>query len=75
MVTDYVKQGVEERLFRDDIPVEVLSTTLWAQLLGVLQIITVKKELFELIQVKREDIIESHIKLVLNGILKNNEKT
>lgn len=74
MVTGYVKQGVEEGLFRDDIPVVVLSTTLWAQLLGVLQIITVKKELFELIQVKRDDIIDCHLKLVLNGIMKNNEK-
>ena len=70
MVTDYVKKGVEEGLLRDDIPVTALSATLWAQLLGVLQIVTVKKDLFELIQVKREDIIESHIKLVLNGILK-----
>jgi len=73
-VTEYVKQGVEEGLIRDDIPVAVLSSTLWAQLLGVLQIITVKKELFELIDVKNEDIIDSHLKLVLNGILKRNEK-
>ncbi len=74
MVTEYVKKGVEEGLIRNDIPVAVLSSTLWAQLLGVLQIITVKKELFELIEVKNEDIIESHLKLVLNGILKRNEK-
>jgi len=74
MVTEYVKKGVEEGLIRNDIPVAALSSTLWAQLLGVMQIITVKKELFELIEVKNEDIIESHLKLVLNGILKRNEK-
>ena len=75
MVSEYVKKGMEEGLIRNDIPAEALSSTLWAQLLGVMQIITVKKELFELIHVSREAIIESHIKIVLNGILKNHENS
>ncbi len=70
MVSEYVQKGVKEGLIRNDIPAEVLSSTLWAQLLGVMQIITVKKELFEIIQITKEDVIDSHIKIVLNGILK-----
>ena len=75
MVTEYVKKGIDEGSIRSDIPVQALSSTLWAQLLGVMQIITVKRELFELINVSREDIIESHIKIVLNGIRNRNEKS
>jgi len=75
MVTEYVKKGVDEGLIRDDISVEALSSTLWAQLFGVLQIVTVKKGLFALIHVSKEDIISSHIKIVLNGILKRNEES
>jgi AcrR family transcriptional regulator len=75
MVTEYVRKGIDEGLIRDDIPVEALSSTLWAQLLGVLQIVTIKKELFELIHVSKEEIIDSHIKIVLNGIIKRNEKS
>jgi len=74
LVTEYVSKGVEEGMIRNDIPVEALSTTLWAQLMGVMQIIIMKKDLFELIHVKGEDIIKSHIQIVLNGIIRNHEK-
>ncbi|MGD2035318.1 MAG: TetR/AcrR family transcriptional regulator [Bacteroidales bacterium] len=71
LVTKYVEQGMAEGLIRNDISENALSSTLWAQLMGVLQIITLKRDLFELIGVSREDIIESHIKIALNGILAN----
>jgi AcrR family transcriptional regulator len=74
LVSEYVKKGVDEGSIRDDIPAEALSTTLWAQLMGVMQIIIMKKDLFELIHVKGEDVIKSHIQIVLNGIIRAHEK-
>ncbi len=74
LLTKYVEQGIEQGMIRNDMPVNALSSTLWAQIMGVLQVITLKRDLFELIGVTKEDIIESHLKIALNGILKN-EKT
>lgn len=70
LLNKYVEQGMKQGLIRDDISVNALSSTLWAQLLGVLQIVTVERKFFEIIHVGKEDIIESHIKIALNGILK-----
>jgi len=70
LVTKNVEQGIKQGIIRDDLSVNALSSTLWAQLLGVLQIITAERDLFELINVSKEDIIESHIKIALNGITK-----
>ncbi len=71
MVQKLVEEGIQQGLIRNDIPANALSSTLWAQVMGVLQVVIMKKELFELIHVKKEDIIESHLKIVLNGIIKN----
>jgi AcrR family transcriptional regulator len=69
MVGKLVEKGISEGTIRKDIPANALSSTLWAQLMGVLQVVTMKRELFELIKVSREDILDSHIKIVLNGLL------
>ena len=70
LVTRNVERGIKEGMIRDDISVNALSSTLWAQLLGVLQIVATERDFFELIHVSKEDIIESHIKIALNGITK-----
>jgi TetR/AcrR family transcriptional regulator len=74
LVTKYVELGVQQGLIRDDIPVKALSTTLWAQMMGVMQIIILKMDLFKLIDVSKEAILDSHIKIILNGLLKNEKK-
>lgn len=74
LVNEYVKKGIEEGLIRNDIPAAALSTTLWAQIMGVLQIVVLKKDLFKLINVSGKEVIDSHIKIVLNGIIKKDEK-
>jgi TetR/AcrR family transcriptional regulator len=74
LVQKLVEEGIREGLIRDDIPANALGSTLWAQLMGVLQIVIMKQELFELINVRKEDILQSHIKIALNGVLKH-EKT
>jgi TetR/AcrR family transcriptional regulator len=70
LVTEYVEKGIQQDLIRDDIPVNTLSNILWAQLIGVLQVANRKKELFDLVNITREDLIESHFKIALKGIKK-----
>ena len=70
LVTEFVQEGIEQNLIRSDIPVNILSNILWSQLIGVLQVAKRKKELFNLVNITREELIDSHFKIVLNGIRK-----
>ena len=70
LVTEFVEEGIQQGIIRNDIPVNQLSNILWAQLIGVLQIANRKKELFDLVNIAREELIENHFKIVLNGIKK-----
>jgi AcrR family transcriptional regulator len=70
LVTEYVMEGIHQGLIRDDIPVNILSNILWSQLLGVLQVASRKKELFELVDINQKDLIDNHFKIVLKGIKK-----
>lgn len=68
LVTKLVKEGVEQNIIRNDIPVNILSNILWSQLMGVLQVANRKKELFDLVNITRDELIENHFKIILNGI-------
>lgn len=70
LVTEFVNTGIQQGIIRNDIPVNVLSNILWSQIVGVLQVANRKKDLFNLIDISREDLIENHFKIVLNGIRK-----
>lgn len=70
LVTELVENGIQQGIIRDDIPVNILSNILWSQLIGVLQVANRKKELFNLVNITREELIENHFKIVLNGIKK-----
>jgi len=70
LVTEFVEKGIQQDLIRDDIPVDILSHILWSQLIGVLQVTGRKKELFDLVNITQEELIENHFKIVLNGIHK-----
>ena len=70
LVTELVDIGIQQDLIRNDMPVNILSNILWAQLIGVLQVANTKKELFDLVNITREELIENHFKIVLNGIKK-----
>jgi AcrR family transcriptional regulator len=68
LVTEFVHEGIKQNLIRSDIPVNILSNILWSQLIGVLQVANRKKELFDLVNITREELIQNHFKIVLNGI-------
>lgn len=68
LVTEFVAEGVKQGILRTDIPIEIISHTLWAQLMGVIQISAKKKALFDLVNITQQDILECHFKIVLNGL-------
>lgn len=68
LVTEFVKKGIQEGIIRNDIPVNIISNILWSQLIGVLQVAKRKKELFNLVNITQEELIENHFKIVLKGI-------
>jgi AcrR family transcriptional regulator len=70
LVTEFVEEGIQQGIIRDDIPVNMLSNILWSQFVGVLQVANRKEELLNLVNITREELIENHIKIVLNGIRK-----
>lgn len=68
LVTNFVSEGVKLGILRTDIPIEIISHTLWAQLMGVIQISAKKKALFDLVNITQQDILGCHFKIVLNGL-------
>ena len=70
-VVEIVKEGINDRSLRDDIPAGLLATTLWSQMLGVMQVISNKKEIHSLFNIKPGEILQTHFELVLNGAKKS----
>lgn len=70
LVNEFVEQGIREGSMRDDIPPESLSHILWSQMVGVIQVASSKKELFDLVNITSEELIENHFKIVIKGIQK-----
>jgi hypothetical protein len=68
MVIRIIEQGVEEKLIRDDIPPPIIGHTLWMQMLSVMRFVTMKKAIFQMLDLSSTEIYESHFELVLNGI-------
>jgi AcrR family transcriptional regulator len=70
LVLKYVEQGIKEGSIRDDISVNALASALWSQLLGVIQVMMRKKEIFKVFNITKEEVFQSHFEIVLNGIKK-----
>ena len=67
-VIQVVEQGVAEKLIRSDIPVVLVAHTLWMTVLSVIRFVTMKADLFAILDLSPAQIFESHFELVLNGI-------
>lgn len=68
MVKQLVEQGVKDELIRSDIPPLLIAHTLWMQVIGVIQFVSVEESLFDLLELAPKEVYESHFELVLNGI-------
>ncbi|MCP4310493.1 MAG: TetR/AcrR family transcriptional regulator [Bacteroidetes bacterium] len=67
-VIQVVEQGVAEKIIRSDIPAALVAHTLWMTVLSVIRFVSMKKELFKMLELSPAKIFESHFELVLNGI-------
>jgi len=69
---EVVESGIKDGSIRDDLPVPAVANTLWAQTLGVLQVIRNKKEVFELLDTSGDEVMQCHYELLLNGVKNKN---
>ncbi len=67
LVTQQVALGIQDGSLRGDLPVEVFSATLWSQMLGVLIVLNNKADLYEIFNLKADEILQTHLELVSNG--------
>ena len=65
-----VELGIEDGSLRSDIPSRIFSATLWTQLLGLLVIMNNKSDLYEMFDINRIDILQTHLALVSEGATK-----
>lgn len=69
---EVVESGIKDGSIRGDLPVPAVANTLWAQTLGVLQVIRNKKEVFELLDTSGDAVMQCHYELLLNGVKNKN---
>ena len=65
---EVIESGIHDGSLRNDHSVSALANTLWAQTLGVLQVIQNKREVFELFQLSPREVMQCHYELVINGV-------
>lgn len=69
IVEECVGQGIMDQSLRQDIPLEILSTTLWSQMIGILIVAHKKADLFEMYGVTEEQVLKTHFELLTHGTL------
>jgi AcrR family transcriptional regulator len=69
LVMQQVTKGMQDGSLRDDLPTEVLSATLWSQMLGVLIVLNNKADLYEIFNLRADKILATHMELVSNGCI------
>jgi hypothetical protein len=65
---EVVESGMNDGSIRNDLSVPAMANTLWAQTLGVLQVIRNKREVFELFKLSAQEVMQCHYELLLNGV-------
>jgi len=75
LVGHQVLKGIEDGSLRDDLSPEVFSATLWSQMLGVLMVLNNKADLYEIFDLKADEILQTHLELVSRGGLGSKYKT
>jgi hypothetical protein len=67
LVAEQVTRGIQDGSLRDDLPAEVFSATLWSQMLGVLIVLNKNADLYEIFNLRADEILQTHLELVSNG--------
>lgn len=75
LVSRQVARGIEDGSMRADLTPEVFSATLWSQMLGILVVLTNKADLYEIFDLKADDILQTHLEIVSHGSLGSKHET
>ncbi len=67
LVSQEVQRGISDGSLREDLSPEVFSATLWSQMLGVLIVLNNKSDLYEIFDLKADEILQTHLELVSFG--------
>ncbi|MFC2102315.1 TetR/AcrR family transcriptional regulator [Bacteroidota bacterium] len=68
VLNETLKRGMADGSIRTDIPISELSTTLWAQMMGILVMYSAKQAVFKLHDVSREQLVNSHLMLLSDAL-------
>ncbi|MBE0646665.1 MAG: TetR/AcrR family transcriptional regulator [Bacteroidales bacterium] len=68
VLNETLKRGMADGSIRTDIPIAELSTTLWAQMMGILVMYSAKQAVFKLHHVGREQLVNSHLMLLSDAL-------
>ena len=68
MLNDSIKKGMQDGSIRKDVEVGKMSMTLWAQMMGVLVMHSTKKLAFDHFNVGLEDLVDTHLQLIQDGL-------
>jgi AcrR family transcriptional regulator len=66
-----LEQGIHDGSIRNDIKPAVLAHCLWSQITGILRLAKTMDFHIDLADYTEDDLIDAHLKIVLNGILKD----
>ena len=68
LLNETLARGMADGSVRKDIPMAELSTTLWAQMMGILVMYSVKQMVFNLHNVSREQLVNSHLNMISDAL-------
>ncbi|NQV02663.1 MAG: TetR/AcrR family transcriptional regulator [Bacteroidia bacterium] len=68
LLNETLTRGMTDGSIRRDIPMNELSTTLWAQMMGILVMYSAKQMVFNLHNVSREELVNSHLHLISDAL-------
>ncbi|MFW5887090.1 MAG: TetR/AcrR family transcriptional regulator [Bacteroidota bacterium] len=70
IVTNIVEQGIHDGSLRNDLDPQILASTLWSQMLGILTVLNQKKNVYQVLDINIENIVHTHFEVIINGIKK-----
>ena len=74
LLNETLVRGMEDGSIRKDIPLAKLSTTLWAQMMGILVMYHAKKMVFDLHHISREQLVNTHLDLIRDSLITNRKE-
>ncbi|WP_167619384.1 TetR/AcrR family transcriptional regulator [Maribellus sediminis] len=69
ILKDILKKGRSDGTLRDDIDTYELVTILWSQLLGILNTLSVRKDILHIYNIDEDWIVKGHYRVILRGLM------